>query len=454
MNCPTCSASLETGQKFCIQCGANVTALTLPAPPAGPVPAAPPTTAIPATAPVSAPPTVAIAPIATPEQATAPPTVSAAIAPLAPAPSSVFERLPLAAPPSAALFDGAATWTGGWDAQPSVAETLTGVQPRVHTADQTTAGAAATPFTIMPATDVLAIPGRRSTLLAAVAAVSGIAVVIGALFPILTIETDAPTSFAGDYKINDFTSLGTGVLVGFVFAAVCLIAGGLMATRGKRIGAGVAAGAGLAIIPVAIILWGTVDLVSKQGEADAFAAAAAGAGGTFYRARQDVGLFVVLGAAVVGLVALAVSLVQSGNDGRPRLNLALGVVGAMASLVAAGAQMIPANGATFSDNFHTEHSSAAVVGGRLALIAVVALAGGLGFLRSNRWGVGLAIGGASIWIWQWLSSLATLGDKPAVPGFLSFATNDKPNVVTTIGVIVMLLTAIVAMATAPKSHFV
>ena len=83
---------------------------------------------------------------------------------------------------------------------------------------------------------------------------------------------------------------------------------------------------------------------------------------------------------------------------------------------------------------------------------MVALAGIVGFLHSNRWGIGLAIGGASIWIWQWLSSIAKLGDAPSPPGFFSLTNDVTPNVVTTIGVIAMLLFALIAMATAPKTR--
>ncbi|MCU1392887.1 MAG: hypothetical protein JWM34_1315 [Ilumatobacteraceae bacterium] len=462
MNCPTCGAGIESGQKFCIQCGANVTSLTLPLPPAGPLPAEPePATPHEPTKPPEpakpvAPPTVAIEPTPAPKAA-APPTVAAPLAPfasLAPPPDgfaiveqTVALQSPFAAPSDKPeLFDGAATWTGGWEAQPRQADLLTGNQAPVQAGPRTEA----TPYHAPPIVDVLNIPGRGSSVLAALAGLAGVALVIGCFFPVLTIETDAPIPEVGKYKVNDFIPLGTNVLIGFVFAAVCLVAGGLLATMGKRIAAGLAAGAALTVIPVAVTIWGIVDFQSKVGEDSAFAAVAAGAGGTFYRAKQDIGLYVILGAAVVGVIALIVSIVQSGNDGRPGLNLVISVAGALAAVITAIGQLIPGTGHSFGDNFDTSLGTHAIVFGRLGLLAAVAIGGVVGFLRSNRWGVGLALGASSIWVWQWLSSIATLGDMPTPPGFFSLGSDLKPNPVTTIGIILVLVLALAALVTAPK----
>lgn len=419
MNCPTCGAGLDTGQKYCIQCGTNVAALTLPMPPAGPVNPAPPTVAI---------------------KPTAAPTVAAPIAALPP---------PVAPAGPAARADPQ-QWTGGWTSAP---ETTIGAQ-HASTGTQSTVQenlhTDVTPYTPLLAPDVLSIPGRGSTVLAVVAGIAGLAVIIGGFIPVLNIETDAPIPDAGGYKVNDMF-LGTSVLLGFVIAGLCMIGGGVLALVGRRIGAGLAAGAALVTIPVAIVLWGAVDLVSTRAEQNAFAIAAAGGGGTFFRSKQDVGLFVVLGGAGLGLVVVIIAAIQSGNDGRPTLNLPLGVTGAVASVLAAIGQLIPGNGRSFSDNFSDIFGSHPVIGGRIALIAVVALAGVVGFLRSNRWGVGLALGGASIWVWQWLSSIASLGEAPAPPGYFAIGGTDfKPHVLTTIGIIVMLVIAVVVLVTAPK----
>lgn len=419
MNCPTCSAVLEAGQKFCIQCGTNVAALTLPAPPAGPVGPADP-----------APPTVAIKP-------TVPPTVAAPTALPPPPGPDAFAIVEQAPSPQ--------QWTGGWTSEPD----------GVLTAENARTSTQAMPYAPVNVVDVLSIPARGSTVLAVVAGIAGLAVVIGGFVPVLNIETDAPIADVGAYRINDLyaasSPLGTNVLLGFVIAGLCMIGGGVLAMLGRRIGAGLAAGAALITIPVAIVVWGAIDLVSKRAEQNAFTVAAAGGGGTYFRSKQDVGLFVVLGGAAVGIVAVVIAAIQSGNDGRPKLNLGLGVAGAVASVLAATGQMIPGTGRSFSDNFNGTFGTHPVVDGRLGVIVVVAGTGIFGFLRSNRWGIGLAVGGASIWVWQWLSSLAALGDAPTPPGYFAVGGTDlKPHIVTTIGVVTMLVIALVVMITAPK----
>ena len=413
MNCPTCGAGLDSGQKYCIQCGTNVAALTLPAPPAGPVAPAPPTIAI---------------------EPTPAPTIAASIASLPP---------PAFAP---------AQWTGDW-ASPQES-TLTGQHTRtdVQYAAPDNLLTQATPQAPLLAPDVLSIPGRGSTVLAVIAGIAGLGIIIGGFIPVLNIQTDAPIPDAGSYKVNDMF-LGTNVLLGFIIAGLCMIAGGVLAMLGRRIGAGLAAGAALVTIPVAVVVWGAIDLVSQRAEANAFAIAAAGGGGTFFRSKQEAGLFVILGGAAVGLIAVVVSAVQSGNDGRPKLNLALGVAGAVASVLAAIGQLIPGNGRAFSDNVDANFGNHQVLDGRIAVITVVAILGVIGFLRSNRWGVGLALGGISIWAWQWLSSIAVLGDAPTPPGYFAIGGSDfKPHIVTTIGVVTMLVIAVVVLVTAPKQR--
>jgi hypothetical protein len=84
---------------------------------------------------------------------------------------------------------------------------------------------------------------------------------------------------------------------------------------------------------------------------------------------------------------------------------------------------------------------------RLAIIALVAVCGVIGFSLRSRRGIAMALGAVSIYVWQWLSSLSELGDFPAEPAFGRPGSIEvKPHITTTIGVIVMLLLAASTLA--------
>ena len=288
--------------------------------------------------------------------------------------------------------------------------------------------------------------GRGSIALAVFSGIAGIATAIAAFVPILRVRTDAPIVDVGVYKSNDLY-LGTNLLIGLLVAAACLIGGGVLAILGRRIGAGLAAGAGLSLAPVVIIIYGGVDMISKRAQGNAIEVASGGGGGTFFQTRLEAGLWILVGAAALGLIVFVISLLQAGNDGLPRINIVIGVLGALAALTAVAGQMIPGHYTTFASNFDNKLGDHPLVLGRLGFIAVVALCGVVGFLRSNRWGLGLALGGVAIWAWQWLSSVTDLGDTPLPPGFVPFGSNGelKPHIVTTIGVVGVLVMAVIAL---------
>ena len=505
MNCPTCSTELVTGQKYCPQCGTNVGTLTLPVPPAGPVafsapaadapaagqaaaePAGAPPTVVAPVAPLAPPPTDSFAiveqtvPITTTPDAPSAPSAKSAptnpINPVAPSPATTHTAAsPTTDPPSGEVPQWVNRWSVPMEAEqpayqpPQAQYQQPPYQPQydqTHYAetDQHEVQAAvprsqliigpptaAVPYPAGYAPGAVGVPGRGSVVLAVIAGVAGLAAIIGAFIPVLQITTDANIPEAGDYKLNDLF-LGTNMIIGAVLVGVCLLGGGILATQGKRIGAGLASGAAVALAPVLVVVWGGVDRVSQAAEAHAVATAAAGGGGTFYQAKQGAGLWVLIGAAALGLVGLIIALVQAGADGRPPLNMFVGLGGALAAVVAALGQMIPSELRSFGDNFDDSLATNTILYGRLAMIALVAAAGAVGFLCNNRWGVGLALGGAVFWAWQWLSSLAEIGDSPLPPGFVPISTLDgKPHIVTTIGVVAVLVLATVAILTAPKNR--
>ena len=505
MQCPTCSSELVTGQKYCPQCGTNVAALTLPVPPAGPIAFAPPAHDPPAAdddGPAA-------------QSSAAPPTVIGPLAPLAPPPTDTFavveQTVPITttpdtastpkSPPTNPINPIATTepteppsgevpqWVNRWSVptepeppatqqtqydqtqydqtrydqtrydQPSYDETqfVETNQHEVQAAVPRSQLIIGPPTTAVPypagyAPGAVGVPGRGSMVLAVIAGLAGVAAIIGAFVPVLQISTDAPIPEAGDYKLNDLF-LGTNMIIGAIIIGVCLLAGGILATQGKRIGAGLASGAAVALAPVLVIVWGGIDRMSQSAEAHAVATASAGQGGTFFQAKQGAGLWVLIGAAALGLIGLVIALVQAGADGRPPLNMFVGLGGALAAVVAALGQMIPSDARSFGDNFDNSLATNTILYGRLAMIALVAAAGAVGFLCNNRWGIGLALGGVAFWAWQWLSSLAEIGDSPLSPGFVPVSTLDgKPHIVTTIGVVAVLVLAVVAILAAPKNR--
>ncbi len=287
---------------------------------------------------------------------------------------------------------------------------------------------------------------KGASAVAALAGLAGIAAIAAAFLPMETIKSDAAIpQIIGDYKLNDL--IATNLLIAVVIAGVCLLGGGVLDKLGYRIGAGLAGGAALALAPFAVIVWGINDTVSKTAQSYAEASAAGGSGGTFFEGKPGIGFWVLVVAAVLGVVALLIGVSQSGPDGSPKLNVGLCVGGAVAALVAGIGQLVPQHGASLSDNFSTGHGQpAAFVYGRVGIIAVVALAGAAGFLRNNRWGVGLALGSVSIYAWMWVSSIAEAGDRPAPPAFGNPGALDaKPYILTTVGVVAMILLAAMAL---------
>ncbi len=333
----------------------------------------------------------------------------------------------------------------------------TTVQTGVPANDPTPTGMA------VPVDAAVPVSAWKLSAFSVIASVAGLGVVVASLLPQLNVTSDAPVAAqVGDYKLNDLAAgfasggllSGTNLAVGIIIAGVLLIGGALFAARGQRIGAGIGSGAALALAPFMVVIWGNISKISDGVTEQAVAAKRSTGVGTIIETRPTAGFYILLGAAVLALVAMVVALAQAGNEGHAPLNRALCAAGAIASMVAAGGQLIPQHGVGFRRNFSIETIDVILISGRLAVIGLVALCGMIGFLRSDRWGVGLAVGGVGIYAWQWLSSIAALGDLPAPPAFFNpGTTSGKPTIVTTIGVVAMLLSAaaVIVIASRQKS---
>jgi hypothetical protein len=448
LNCPTCNSELLEGQQTCVRCGTNVAHLTTNGPRAttAPTPGLPP-----------------------------PPPAGSPFAPPSNSFNIVEQTVPLqtsgewggpawqvgdagnqpTTAHQAASHQAGAFQTGPYQAspyQPTVAQPTTQYQPGGYQPAGVPAAGSQPAWTglgIQPGAILQPVSTTGSVALAVIASLAGLAAIIGSFLPMLTMTTDAPIGAdqTGDFTPNDLVG-GTNLQVAFIVAGITLIAGGAVAKLGKRFGAGLACGAGLALIPFVVWLWGATKVVSDAVEGQATIVASSGGGGTFFQSKLGAGFYILVGAAVVGLLALFVSLAQTGLDNLKPLNRLVCAGGAIAALLAAIGQLLPENGAEISANWETGGGSATLVYSRLGILFVVAIAGAAGFLYSSRWGVGLALGASAMYAWQWISSILEAGDFPAPPAFGNPGAFDaKPHVLTTAGVIAMLVFAGLAFIT-------
>jgi len=254
----------------------------------------------------------------------------------------------------------------------------------------------------------------------------------------------------------DLERFGTNLAVASYVAVVVMVLGALIACWGLRWAAGLAGGAGLALIGWAGLVIGLVEARLEVAEAITR---------TYPADRpqfeltitRDLGYGLVVGVAAVGLLVFLASLRLSRTGGRPGLNPWIAAVGAVCSLVLAAGPLIPVNGASFSDNFRTAMTAgdvpSAYVWGRVGQIALIGVIGAIGFLLVRTYGLGLAAGAISVAAWLWFSSLAELGDDPLdIAARNVGAVDTKPHAVTTVGMVLTLTMLAIAAVAAYVQH--
>ena len=299
-----------------------------------------------------------------------------------------------------------------------------------------------------------------STALSVVAGVAGVAAIVASFLPQLNATSDAPIAkILGDYTLNDLATAapiggiftGTNLQVGIIVAGVLMCIGAVATGFGRRLGAGLAGGVAVSLLPFVVIIWGNISKITDAVARQAQIAKQQTGLGSVVNTRPAVGFYVLVGAVAIGVVALVLSAIHARDDGHPPFNAALATLGVIASLGAAAGQLIAQHSARFSDNFSTADVSAASIVSRLEIIVLVAGCGIIGFARRNRWGLGFVVGAIGIYGWQGLSSLAELGDLPAPPAFFNPGNHElKPHIVTTVGLAAMLVVAAVSVIVASQ----
>jgi hypothetical protein len=285
---------------------------------------------------------------------------------------------------------------------------------------------------------VLAFFGAIATLMASAADVSDI-------------RTSTPIDGI-TIGITTLSDIGVNLPVaGFIGSAVMTI-GGLLACFGFRSGAGVAGGGGLAVAGWAGLTIGLVEAPIAVAESITRTTTTQQFTLTVTR---DLGYWLIVAAGVIGLLVFAASLRMSGTGGRRSLNPWVAAVGAVSSVILAFGPLIPEGGATFSDNFRSPtvliDLPTAYFAGRLGQVALIAIAGVVGFLLVRTYGLGLVGGGISVACWLWLSSLLglgedlLLGDQPLGIAAGNFGARDTtPHGVTTVGMVLTITMLVIA----------
>jgi hypothetical protein len=274
------------------------------------------------------------------------------------------------------------------------------------------------------------------------------AMLMSILADVIDIRTTrpAPGITTGSRTLEDLGSnLG---LAGFVGAAV-MVVGGLLACFGLRWGAGLAGGAGLALAGWAGLSIGLAELPIAIAESITRTSSVQ----FTLRVTRDLGWWLIVGVGVIGLIVFLASLRSIGTGGRAALNPLVAAVTALATVVLAFGPLVWVNDAVFADNFRSVDPArdlpAAFFAGRLGQVGLIALAGVVGMLIVRSYGLGLAVGGVSVSVWLWVSSLAEIGANPVGIAYRNpGATDTVPHAVTTVGMVTTLTLLLIASAMA------
>jgi hypothetical protein len=317
------------------------------------------------------------------------------------------------------------------------------------TASTTTAGVTA-PIVFDGSDDLADYPEEREPFrlraMFVIALFAAAATLLAILADVIDIRTTRPTAGIAT-GVRTLDDLGSNLgLVAFGGAAVMVI-GSLLACFGLRWGAGLAGGAGLALVGWAGLTIGLAELPIALAESVTRSSSES----FTLSVTRDVGWWLIAAVGVIGLLVFALSVRFAGRGGRRALNTLIAAVTALATVVVAFGPLVPVGDATFADNFRSTDPSqdlpTAFLAGRLGQVALIALVGVVGMLIVRSWGLGLAAGGLGVAALMWVTSLTRLGDRPiGIADRNPGAITTVPHAVTTVGMISALVLLTVAAA--------
>ena len=286
-------------------------------------------------------------------------------------------------------------------------------------------------------------------LMAVTALVGSFTVAVGVESDVRLTPSDAmPPSFrTGTWYLDDFAdNLSVAVLI----AAVLAVVGGVAAAFRWRWGSGLAGGGGLAMAGLGVLSIGLAQF-PLQAARD-FAATPNSQVFTLTLTR-DLGYWLLIASAALGVVVFFASLNDAFGDRRSGLNPWIAALGALGTLVAVLGPMLPEGTAIFSDNWYRvdrlgEPPTLLLIG-RLVQLALLAVSGVVGYLCVRRWGLGLAIGGALPIVWLAVSTLFELTSNPIGPAYRNPGADSADlHGMTIIGVSAIIAMAILALVAA------
>ncbi len=296
----------------------------------------------------------------------------------------------------------------------------------------------------------------RITPLVAIASLAAVLAVASAFVNVAGIEvidlSGLPEST--QFKLNDISS---NLTVGAIFAALLLVVGASMGATGRRVGTGLAGGAGLALAGMMGMVLGFVTLFFDRAEL-----ALLSTGGSFtLTTTRDIGFWLAVVSALLGGAAFVLSFEGAGHDGHPPIHAAVGALGLLGTAMAVIGPMIPINDFPFGDQFSNDLVPPATLLLRQLVLILIAVGGVVGFTRNRRWGLGMALGAISVGAWQLITAATESGDIPltyaggnpgAYPGVIPLpeapidaplaAIDFAPHAVTIIGVVAMILAGV------------
>lgn len=318
--------------------------------------------------------------------------------------------------------------------------TPTGPVPRTVTAEM--------PMVFDGSDDLAEHPEQREPFrlraMFVVALFAAAAIVLTIVADVIDIRTTRPTAGIA-IGVRTLDDIGSNLgLVVFGGAAV-MVLGSFLACFGLRWGAGLAGGAGLALLGWAGLAIGLAELPIAIAESITRSSSEQ----FTLRITRDVGWWLIAVIGALGLIVFTLSLRLAGSGRRPALNPLLAAVTAVATVVLAFGPLVKVGDATFADNFRSTDPSqdlpAAFFAGRLGQVALIAVVGVVGMLIVRSWGVGFAVGGLSVAIAMWVTSLIRLGDRPiGIADRNPGAATTVPHAVTTVGMVSALALLTVA----------
>ncbi len=286
-------------------------------------------------------------------------------------------------------------------------------------------------------------PGHRFRLTAVlmIGVAAGILTLISMFSTVLTITSsgtitigaNAPEGFrTGTWIVDD---LAGNLSVAGLTAAVMMVIGGVASAFGWKWGGGLAGGAGLGFAGIAALAIGLAQFPIDA--AHDFARIPSEQPFTLSITR-DLGYWLLVGTAALGIVLFFASLNDAFADRRAGLNPWIAALGALAVVITVVGPLIPENQAVFSDNWYIIDApgepSPMLLAARLIQLALLLLAGVVGFLSVRRWGLGVVAGASIPLLWLGISTMFDITDNPVGPAYRNVgATEMDVHGVTIIG---------------------